>query len=88
MSVEIPDEIRAEYRQMSTSELARRLSQASARIDGGAEYSDEELGQVQAGLGKRHNTHTPELARHNLFVNDLMEQQATTVVLEERKKEG
>lgn len=88
MSVEIPDELKAEYRQMSTSELARRLTQASARIDAGAEYSEEEIRQVQIELGKRHNAHTPELARLNLFVNDFLERQLTAEELEKRKKEG
>ena len=88
MSVEIPEEIRDEYRQMSTSELARRLSQASGRLESGAQYSEEEIRQIQRELGSRHNAHTPELARLNLFVNDIIEQQATSQALEERKKEG
>ena len=88
MSVEIPDELRDEYRRLSTSELAKRLSQASARINGGAQYSERELQQIQTELGRRHNAHTPELARLNLFVNDLIAQQATSEALEERKKEG
>ena len=88
MPVEIPEEIRDEYRQMSTSELAKMFSKASGRLDDGAKYSDDEIQQVQSRLGRRHNAHTPELARLNLFVNDLIEQQATAEVLEERKKVG
>jgi len=88
MGVELDKEAKEKYRKLSTSELAKRLSESSHRLEAGAEYSDDEIRQVQTQLGRRHNAHTPELARLNLFVNDLIERQASGEVLEERKKEG
>lgn len=73
---------------MSTSELAKRFSKATERIEGAGQYSNEEIREVQEEFGGAFNTDIPELARQHRFVNDLIEQRAAAQVLEERKKEG
>ena len=91
MPVEIPDEIREEYRRLSTSELTKRFSESSSRLDhiaNGRQYSDDEVKKVQEEFGGAYNTGTGELARQHLLINDVIEQVLTAQALEERRKVG
>ena len=94
MGVELDKEAKEEHRKLSTSELAKRLSESSHRLEAGAEYSDDEI----EGAQKRAQTlvqtrrdpdfYPYDRARNDLMITDLLEQQASAQTLEERKKEG
>jgi len=94
MSKEIKEELKEEYRKLSTSELAKRLSESSHRLDGGVEYSDDEIEGAQKRAQKLVQTRRdPDLypydrARNDLMITDFIERQLSGEVLEERKKEG
>lgn len=86
MGVELDKEAKEESRKLSTSELAKRLSVSSDRLDAGAEYSDEEIQQAQNRTPRE--IYPYDRARMDIMVTDLIERQASGEVLEERKKEG
>ena len=87
MSIELDKETKDEFRQMSTSELAKRLSESSDRLEAGAEYSDEEIQQAQDASPHREFGQY-DRARTDLMISDFIEQQASTEILDERKNEG
>ena len=67
---------------MSTGELSAWRNQVATRLKE-AQYSEDEIRQVQESLSSGSNPYTPEFAREILFVSDVLEQQA---IAEELKK--